>query len=221
MEHYEITITGTQPLLMHADDIEWADQMDAWKNDKDNKKSSKAGDDRSPAHRWLGNLYHDGERIVMPVENIMRCIMEGGAMVPVPGGKNGKTFKAQTQSGIQPLAPSWPILVESKEVPVAKLLKLTAQKDFTAHKQAALDHGFELFIKRAKIGSSKHVRVRPQFQRWTVRGELVVSDEQITQSIFEDILEMAGKYKGLGDWRPSSPKAPGFRGMFTAAIKRA
>jgi hypothetical protein len=33
---------------------------------------------------------YDGERIVMPCDNIMRALMEGGAMVPVPGGKMGK-----------------------------------------------------------------------------------------------------------------------------------
>jgi len=218
MEHYLITITGTQSLLMHADDIEWADQMEAWKNDKDNKKGSKAGDDRSPAWRWLGNLYHDGKRIVMPIGNIMRCLMEGGTQVPVPGGKGSKTFKAQTQSGIQAVESSWPLLLAGKEIPVAKLLMLTGNKDFAAHKQAAIDHGFTLFLKRAKIGNSKHVRVRPRFDTWAIRGEIVVADEQITEAIIRDILEMAGRYKGLGDWRPSS-KTPGSYGMFTAQIQ--
>lgn len=220
MEHFSVTITGTQPILLHADDIEWSDQMTAWKDDKSNKKGSKAGDDRSPAWRWMGNLYHDGERIVLPMENIMRCLMEGGAMVPVPGGKSGKTFKAQTQSGIQPLAPSWPLLVGGKEIKVGKLLNLVGNNDFEAHKSAALEHGFELFIKRAKIGASKHVRVRPEFRTWELTGELAISDEQISQGILEDILEMSGRYKGLGDWRPSS-KTPGFRGMFTARVERA
>lgn len=220
MEHFSVTITGTQPILLHADDIEWSDQMTAWKDDKSNKKGSKAGDDRSPAWRWIGNLYHDGERIVLPMENVMRCLMEGGAMVPVPGGKSGKTFKAQTQSGIQPLSPSWPLLVGGSEIKVGKLLKLVGNNDFEAHKKAALEHGFELFIKRAKIGASKHVRVRPEFRTWELIGELAVSDEQITQPILEDILEMAGRYKGLGDWRPSS-KTPGFRGMFVSKVERA
>jgi hypothetical protein len=218
MDHYLVTITGTQPLLMHADDIEWADQMTAWKDDKDNKKGSKAGDDRSPSWRWLGNLYHDGEQIVFPMENIMRSLMEGGAMVPVPGGRAGKTFKAQTQSGIQPLAPSWPLLVNGKTIKVGKLLKLVGNANFEKHKEAALEHGFQLFIKRAKIGASKHVRVRPEFMTWEITGELAISDEQITQAILEDILEMSGRYKGLGDWRPSS-KTPGFRGMFVSTVK--
>lgn len=223
MEHYQITITGKQPLLMHADDINWSDQMDAWKNDKDNKKMSKAGDDRSPAWRWLGHLYHDGHRIVMPVANIMRCLMEGGVMVPVPGGKSGKTFKAQTQSGILAMEPNWPIFVGPKldqEIPVGKILQLTLQKEFEIHQQAVKDHGFELYLKRAKIGSSKHVRVRPRFQKWAIQGVLVVIDEQITQDVLADFFEMAGKYKGLGDWRPSSPRAPGPNGTFEAKIER-
>lgn len=218
LQHYLVTITGAQPLLMHADDIEWADRMEAWKNDKSNVKNSKAGDDRSPAWRWLGNLYHDGIRIAMPVENLMRCLMEGAAMVPVPGGKNGKTFKAQSQSGIQPLAATWPLLVNGKEILIGNLLKMAGNPKFDDHKNIAIEHGFELFVKRAKIGQSKHVRVRPQFQTWATSGELVVSDDQITESILADILQMAGKYKGLGDWRPSS-KTPGFRGMFTAEVK--
>ena len=79
--------------------------------------------------------------------------------------------------------------------------------------------GFSLFVKRARIGQSKHIRVRPRFDNWAAQGELLVTDEQITENILRDILEMAGKYKGLGDWRPSS-KTPGFYGTFNAEVKR-
>lgn len=217
MRRYQITIAGTQPLLHHADSIEWADEMSAWKDDKDNKKTSKAGDDRSPAWRWLGALYHDGKQIVIPTGNIMRCLMEGGAMVPVPGGKSGKTFKAQTQSGIMATSVSWPLLIGGETVPVTKILKLNGEKDFAKHKKAAEDHGFSLFLKRARIGAQKHVRVRPKFQQWAVAGQLAVSDDQITTQVLSDILEMAGTYKGLGDWRPGS-KTPGPYGMFKAEV---
>lgn len=213
LRQYRITITGTQPLLHHQDSIEWADEMSAWKDSKDNKKESKAGDDRSPAWRWLGALYHDGKHIVMPVENIMRCLMEAGAMVPIPGAKNGKTFKAQTQSGILPGAVAWPLLIDGKSVPVAKILKLVGEKDFTKHKETAVSHGFSLFLKRAKIGQSKHIRVRPKFERWQLSGDLTVTDEQITTEVLSDIVEMGGTYKGLGDWRPGG-KTPGSFGMF-------
>jgi hypothetical protein len=220
MQTYHIEIKGIQPLLMHNDDIGWADTMDAWKSDKDNKKSSKAGDDRSPAFRWIGSLYRNEKGIiVMPTENVMRALMEGGAMVPVPGAKNAKTFKSQSQSGVMPTETGWPLLIKGK-APDGKVIdKLLGEKDFETHKEEVKKIGFELFLKRARIGSSKHIRVRPKFHDWAIAGQLRVNDEQITQSVLEDILDMAGKYKGLGDWRPSS-KTPGVYGMFEAKVKK-
>jgi hypothetical protein len=218
MRKYRIEIVGTQPFLMHPDDVEWSDAMEAWKNDKDNKKISKAGDDRSPAWRWLGNLYHDKKSIVIPSDNIMSCFMEAGASVLVPGGRSGKTFKSQTQSGILMSDVYWPLLVGGKTIAYEPLKRLLGEKDFEKHKAEVKSLGFELFIKRAKIGSSKHVRVRPRFEKWGTIGELTVVDEQITTSVLTDIAEIGGHYKGLGDWRPSSPKKPGSFGMFTATI---
>jgi hypothetical protein len=218
LRKYSIEIKGTQPLLMHADNIEWSDQMEAWRADPENKKNSKAGDDRSPAWRWLGALYHDEEQIIIPIENVMRSLMEAGAMVPVPGGRSGKTFKSQTQSGIMPTAIGWPITVAGKIVPFAPFKTLIGVADFTAHQAAAKTSGFELFIKRAKIGASKHIRVRPMFSKWAAAGELVVVDDQITTSVLETILIYAGRYKGLGDWRPGG-KTPGSFGMFEASVK--
>lgn len=220
METYQVKLIGTQPLLMHADDIEWADQMQKWRNDKDNKKTGVAGDDRTPAYRWIGYLYRDENGdVVMPTDNIMRALMEGGAMVPVPGARGNKTFKAQSQSGIMPRDTGWLLLVNGKKLDGKSLSALLEERDFEVHKIQAEKLGFDLFVKRVKIGASKHVRVRPRFYNWSAQGELVVSDEQITADILADLLETAGKYKGLGDWRPSS-KTPGTYGMFRAEIKR-
>jgi hypothetical protein len=149
--------------------------------------------------------------------------MEAGASVLVPGGKSGKTFKSQSQSGIMPREPYWPVCVGQKydqEITVSKLLKLTDEKNFAAHKEIVAAHGFKLDVRRAKIGASKHVRVRPWFARWQTQGVLVVVDEQITAGVLEDLLEVGGRYKGLGDYRPSAPKSPGPHGTFTAVIKR-
>lgn len=220
MHIYRVTITGTQPLLMHADNIEWADTMEKWKSDKDNRKLSKAGDDRTPAFRWIGSLYRDdGGTIIIPTENIMRCLMEGGAMVLVPGAKGNKTFKSQSQSGIMPRAIGWPLLLNGKPINTAPIKALLAEKNFDAHQEAARAMGFSLFIKRARIGTSKHIRVRPRFEAWAVQGELVVIDEQITKDVLSDILDIAGRFKGLGDWRPGG-KTPGSFGTFTAQIEQ-
>lgn len=220
MKEYLITITGTTELLMHHDNIEWADFMEAWKSDPANKKNSKPGDDRTPAWRWLGCLYHDGQRVAMPQANIMRSLMEGGAMVPVPGGRSGKTFKAQTQSGMMCQESYWPLVTRTGQtIAWTDVERLKDENDFPAHRAAVEALGFNLLVKRAKVQSSKHIRVRPRFAAgWTLTGTVAVWDEQITRAVLEDIFEYAGKYKGLGDWRPGG-KTPGSFGMFEAEIE--
>ncbi len=218
MKTYEVELTGKTPLLMHHDNIDWADFMEEWKNNPANKKMSKAGDDRTPAWRWLGCVYHDGKHVSIPQGNIMRSIMEGGAMVPVPGGRMGKTFKAQTQSGMMSVEPFWPLILGDQLLPWSSLEELKDIEKFTDQKQMVRDLGFELMVKRAKIGTSKHVRVRPMFHEgWKLRGSFAVWDEQIERSTLQSILDYAGQYKGLGDWRPGG-KTPGPYGTFEAKI---
>jgi hypothetical protein len=222
MRTYEVTLTGKTPMLHHADDIDWADRMGEWKNDPSNRKASKAGDDRSPAFRWIGSMYHDGSVVAIPSDNLMRAFMEGGAMVPVPGGKSGKTFKAQTQSGMLVVGSHWPLFVgdAKKTIPVASVQSLLSEKDFAKHRAHVETLGFSLFLKRAKIGASKHVRVRPFFSPWSSTGKISVWDEQITLQVLKDVCSYAGSYKGLGDWRPGG-RTPGAYGMFTATVKEA
>lgn len=218
MKTYQVTITGKTPLLMHSDNIEWADFMDEWKANPENKKFSKAGDDRSPAWRWLGCVYHDGKTIGIPQANIMRSLMEGGAMVPVPGGKMGKTFKAQTQSGMMSVEPLWPLLIGGRAIEWSAIDAIKDREKFTDHKEIVRGLGFDLLVKRAKVGSSKHIRVRPQFPAgWEARGTIAVWDDQIDERALQAIFDYAGQYKGLGDWRPGG-RTPGPYGTFSAVI---
>jgi len=217
IERYDVTLTGQTPLLMHADNIEWADRMEEWGKDPANKKWSKAGDDRTPAFRWLGCLYHDGEHVAIPADNISRCVMEAGAMVPVKGNK---TFKSQTQSGMVSEEQFWTFLANGAQVPIKPLFELQDETVFSKHSEfTQKTFGFWLFVKRAKIGQSKHIRVRPRFDQWTAHGTIRVWDKQITESTLATILQYAGAYKGLCDWR-SGAKTPGQFGRFTVEVKK-
>ncbi len=73
-------------------------------------------------------------------------------------------------------------------------------------------------MKRAKVGTTKHVRVRPRFENWTVRGELEVIAAELPFDIMEEIFNIAGRV-GLSDWRPGC-KTPGAFGMFAAKLKK-
>ena len=114
------------------------------------------------------------------------------------------------------------LLVKGNTIPVAPLNALIGNTEFTDHLDAAEAHGFELLVKRAKVGTSKHVRVRPMFREWALTGSFTVIDEELsglTKPVLETILAQCGSLCGLGDWRPSSPKSGTF-GRFSAVIER-
>lgn len=224
--NYKIDITGATPLLLHRDNIEWADRMQQWGKDPANKKVSVAGDDRTPAFRWIGCLYVNSGLLTVDSDQLMTMLREGGAMCPV--GKGAKTYKRQTQSSLLVNEVGWPIRVgDDKLIPydrvaapnaplvVADLLK---ESDFEKHCAAASSLGFSLFCKRASVGDAKHLRVRPRFDTWSISGTITCLTDDISEATLRLILTQAGASCGLGDWRPSAPKSPGPFGRFTVTV---
>jgi hypothetical protein len=54
-----------------------------------------------------------------------------------------------------------------------------------------------------RIGPSRILRTRPEFEEgWTAKFTLIVLDDTIPLTILKDVLEYAGQYVGIGDWRP-------------------
>ncbi len=215
IRQYEVTLTGVSPLIMHWDNIEWADKLTEWR--KKNKSKSCAGDDRYPAHTWKGYLYSDGENVAMPHDNLRTCLMKAGAMIGT--GKRGATFKRRVPSGVLLDDEFYRLLVNGAELPISAIEKITSET-FADHAEAAKKLGFVLFIKRAAVANSKHVRVRPLFRHWAVTGTVTVIDDTITDDVLKDIFEAAGMYVGIGDWRPGAPKSPGPYGRFEAKLRR-
>ena len=217
MERYQIILEGETPLLMHRDNIQFSERVRAWQ--QENRSLSVAGDDRTPAWSWIGSLYDDGGYVGLNADNMMTMLREGGAKVPT-GSKN-ETYKRQTQSGIvlEEICP--PLLVNGKRLEMAPISALLDEDDFASHVEAVQEMGFDLLVKRAKVGTSKHIRVRPMFEKWAVITTLMVVDPKeygITQEVLQKILNKAGSLCGLGDWRPSS-RTPGQFGRFSATVE--
>lgn len=225
MREVFVTLKGEQPLLMHADDINACERIEKWRQDPANKTKSVAGDDRSPAWTWIGYLYRVAGKIGIPADNILTMIREGAAKVPMTRAQGGRsaaeTWKKRSQSGIIVANTLWEIVTKhGNTISFDDVSPLLEEENFPAHIDYVENLGFELHLKRAKIGSSKHVRVRPYFDAgWSVSGNLFIVDEGMTMEVLESILVSAGKYCGLCDWRPSSPKSPGPYGMFSVEIK--
>lgn len=220
----DFVLKGTNKLIMHRDNIEFADDLERARAEL-KKELSKKGDDRSPAWSWLGCLYVDERKEFVGMDscNLATCLRQAGATMPIPGARNGKTYKESTQSGLNILGgESLDFTVGGKKIalaPLEALRELGPSRDvFPLHQAAAAKAGFELYVKRVAIGKSKHVRVRPRFNGWEITGAVEVYDtDTLTLEVVEDLFAAAGR-KGLGDWRPGG-KTPGPFGQFTARLK--
>jgi len=215
-KQYAVELNGLTPLIMHSDNLEWTQFVEEWRKDPANKKLQVKGDDRSPPFVWIGYLYVENGKVVLPSDNLMTLLREGGAQVSSTGRS---TFKKTTQSGIVVDQSSWPLRVDGHTIDYNKIEPLVHERRFEEHEKRAKELGFSLFVKRAKIGSSKHVRVRPRFDNWSAAGTLTVLDQTITSKILEQILRFGGAYTGLCDWRPGSPSKPGQFGRFEVTVE--
>lgn len=225
---YHVSLTGLTPLLMHKDNIDFSSAVSKWQKDPQNKKTSIAGDDRSPAWTWIGYLYTDTSKengkIIIDSDNIMTLLRESGAKMNTGHGK--ATFKKVTQYGLYVDGMYFTFRNNGQEISKDWINALVGETDFDKHLEAVASHGFELLVKRAKIGmgarAAKHVRVRPMFRNWSAEGTITVVDPQesgLTQEVLQRILDIGGGQVGLCDWRPSSPNA-GPYGKFSAAVVR-
>lgn len=222
MQQYRVTLEGLAPLLMHSDNLSFGEKIQSWRKDPANKEASVGGDDRSPPWTWLGYTYHDTKVIGIPSDNLMTMLREGGAKVKT--GKGAETYKKQTQAGILIDTEQWDLLINGgKTIDFETLYGvLNGETNFATHIETVEALGFELLVKRAKVMQAKHIRVRPLFRDWAATGTLTVHDEKqsgLTKAILKTILEQAGALVGLGDWRPSSPRASGSFGKFRASVE--
>lgn len=214
---YQFELTGSMPLLMHHDDVEAADDLIAWRKDPKNKPVSVAGDDRSPAWTWMTYLYHDGEHLAIPQQNIMTSLRYAGAKI---ASKGKTTFKSMSQSGLLIGSDFCEFACDGRRIAIEDILDFR-DESFSVHKKKARELGFDLLVNRAKVGTSKHVRVRAKFANWKIAGSVHVIEPAITTEILEQLFGIAGRYAGLCDWRPSSKESPGPYGTFTATITSA
>lgn len=211
---YEFELKSATACLIHADDVDASDELMAWRKDPSNKNMSVPGDDRSPGWTWQTYLYTDGENLVMPSGNIMVCLRQAGATMIL---KRQKTYKEITQSGMVIEQEFCDFFSNGKQISIAPI-EAMRDEPYKVQADAVEKMGFRLFAKRARVGQSKHVRVRPRFDDWAVRGTIrVMKEAELTKDVLSQLFDIAGTV-GLCDWRPGC-KTPGSYGMFTATVK--
>lgn len=219
-KQYRVTLIGNTPLLLHNSNFDFEAKIKKLRDDPANKGRFTKGDDRTPAQTWMGALYMDpmtSKNLILPSDNLMTMLREGGAQVPT--GRGNKTFKTQSQTGIATENMGWDLLVGGKPVPIKTIMALESEENYEVHKATVEKLGFALFEKGVRMGSgSRHIRVRPRFDQWAACGMVRVTDEMITEEVLRTIISFAGAKCGIGDWRPSS-STPGQFGTFTVTLE--
>jgi hypothetical protein len=219
MRSYQVQLTNATPIMFHRDNLEFKTLVERWQRDPTNRDRSVPGDDRSPAWNWIGSLYHDGKHIALPTDCVMASCMGAGAEIKAPRGR--KSLKAQTQSGMAFADPYLKFSVNGhQQIRMSDLEALHHDLEFDHHLARVRELGFALDIRRARIGTAKHVRVRPIFDEWQATGTLNVWDDTLTLDVLSTIFHLAGDKYGLLEWRPSG-RRPGPFGRFRATVTAA
>lgn len=175
----DVTVVGTAPLMQHRfpmPDFETAG--------KGGKKVTGSPD---WTQEWKEYFYADSEgHIYQPAEHFEAAIKKAAVNFKITG-KRGKTYKDLVASSVF-ISPDR-IYHDGYHVP--------EELDTDADKPLYIDYR-PVVVQRARVA-----RARPTFAPgWKLSFEIEVIDDEMPADILQDILTLAGKSVGIGDYRP-------------------
>ena len=142
--------------------------------DADKNKPNR-GKEHDPIKDAEMALYKDKEdSIAVPSFCVLSCLRGSAVNFQVPG-KGKKTYKNFIYAGVQ---------IEPINIPLIS------------------SNGYEVDLKTVVVQRSRIVRARPRFDDWALEFVIEIVDTVITPDILKQIIEDAGKYNGLLDFRP-------------------
>lgn len=120
-------------------------------------------------------LYLDGnDKMCVPFMHILAAMRKAATNLK-KGGSGKKTLRDFVYSGLR-ISPD--------------LIEINPQK-------------YNVDIQIVKVGNARIPRARPLFKHWEVEFVITIVDEQTWDAgTVRQVLEEAGKYQGLGDFRP-------------------
>lgn len=131
----------------------------------------------------VDKLYTDNDgQILLPSVYIKNSITESAKKFKIPGQK-GATYSKTVGSSVD-VMPFY--------------IKLKSDEKFEAFRISTVN----------PMTKGRMMVTRPKFNKWSAAFEIILNDSQVDVSVMNEILEQAGKYVGIGDWRPEK------KGMF-------
>lgn len=179
MAKFRLTCVGVEPLLMHNAQLSDPLFDIAKKIKKISGKKTKTEDDHIEMGRLehMGSLYFDQEfGPFIPGQNFERMLVDAGKTV-----KLGTKIKAALviPTNINPLVYRGPRTIDG----------LWQDKNFV-HRASA------------KVGMQRVQRTRPMFRQWEVTADGELDTQQVNIDDLLNVVNIAGRLVGLGDWRP-------------------
>lgn len=187
--NFRISMTGTQPLLMH--NAQLSDPLNRYAKalaEITSKRKKTDEDHREMARReWAGGVYFEPVGYIhIPGANIERMLLDAARL-----SRDGKSV----ERGLFVTDQHCRVEFDGPQ----ELTKLIDDENYR-------------FRASIKVGQQRVMRTRPMFRQWSLVAEGVFDEEQITPDRLPLFAERGGRLVGLGDWRPRY-------GRFTAEVE--
>lgn len=177
MQKIDVRIAGIAPLLQHRRPFP--------EEELENKPEPRSGipDWSLEAETSLYKL--DDGNIYQPADHIHASMVKGAVNFQIPG-KGKKTFKDLTNAAV---------VVEPDCILHGLVFDGFEKPDSNGH-CVVVDKRWVV------VNRSRVLRYRPKFEEWALEFAISVLDEQYPAVVVRDVLDWAGKYVGIGDFRP-------------------
>jgi hypothetical protein len=174
----DVTVRGISPLIQHRFPM-----PDLGNLSKGGTKHTGAKD---YSQEWRDYFYATPEgEIYQPSSHFEGALVKAAVNFKVTG-KRGKSYKDLIVANI---------IIDPERIP--HNMKVPEELDADADKPLYLDVR-PVIVQRARV-----VRIRPTFKTgWELSFEIQVGDDEIQPELLQDILMLAGKTVGIGDYRP-------------------
>jgi hypothetical protein len=134
---------------------------------------------------WRDKLYTSNGQIVQPSSHIEGAMVKAAAGFKITG-KRGKSYKDLFSANI---------VIDPLDIPHG--IPVPDELDEDADKPLYIDMR-PVIIQRARV-----VRLRPTLKPgWELSFTINVNDDELPFEILSDVLTLAGKTVGIGDYRP-------------------
>lgn len=175
MKKYEVTLTSVTPYMQHRmDDV----KLSEWEKLK-HKVIERDDVAKEDATRAEFHAYRDKQTgsCYIPAEHLKGALIGAGGMVKSKVGARSKSMKT-----------------------------IVAAMFFVSPEKVSLPD-YDDIDKRSAVNKNVKARVitiRPKWTKWTATFTLLVDEDSITKDTIKAVLEYAGKYIGIGSFRPTN-----------------